>query len=228
MADVSTRIMAGIPVEVTRKRQKNMYLRVAPDGTVRVSAPTRTSFAAIERFVELRMGWIVKQQAKMISVAAKQEAGGNDDDAIYVWGRPYALEVTRGRSYALQLDGTRACLTAPAGSTPEKREAFMREWYRAELVRETERLLPQVEKMTGLYCNEWRTKYMKTRWGTCNTKAKRIWLNVQLAKYPIECLQYVILHEIAHLAVPDHGPRFAAIMDRYMPTWRSIRKKLNS
>lgn len=228
MADVSTRILADIPVEVTRKRQKNMYLRVAPDGTVRVSAPARTSFAAIERFVEMRKGWIVKQQTKMKQVAAKQETGGNTGDTIYVWGRPYQLDVVRGRSYALTLDGTRARLTAPATSTPEKREAFMREWYRDELVREAGRLLPQVEQMTGLYCTEWRTKYMKTRWGTCNTKAKRIWLNVQLAKYPIECLQYVILHEVAHLAVPDHGPHFTAIMDRYMPGWRSIRKRLNS
>lgn len=103
----------------------------------------------------------------------------------------------------------------------------MREWYREELCREVERLLPVWEERTGFKCVEWKTKYMKTRWGSCNPNARRIWLNVQLAKYPIECLEYVILHELAHFVEKSHGSEFIAVMDEFMPAWRSIRKELN-
>ena len=103
----------------------------------------------------------------------------------------------------------------------------MREWYREQLCAEVERLLPIWEQRTGLKCVEWKTKYMKTRWGSCNPEARRIWLNVQLAKHPVECLEYVILHELAHFVEKSHGPKFIAVMDAHMPTWRSIRKELN-
>ena len=78
-----------------------------------------------------------------------------------------------------------------------------------------------------MYCDSWQTKYMTTRWGTCNTNTKKIWLNLQLAKKPVECIEYIILHELAHLKVKNHGSDFVAILDSYMPYWREIKKKLN-
>ena len=104
----------------------------------------------------------------------------------------------------------------------------MREWYRKQLQNETERRLPVWEERTGLFCAEWKTKYMKTRWGSCNPGVRRIWLNVQLAKHPVACLDYVILHELAHFVERSHGPKFVAVLDEYMPTWRSVRKELNT
>ena len=87
--------------------------------------------------------------------------------------------------------------------------------------------LPKWEKTTGLYCSSWQSQYMTTKWGTCNPTSKKIWLNIQLAKKPIECLEYVILHELAHLKVHNHGPEFTAILDQYMPCWRDHRCRLN-
>lgn len=87
--------------------------------------------------------------------------------------------------------------------------------------------LPKWEKTTGLYCSSWQSKYMTTKWGTCNPTSKKIWLNIQLAKKPIECLEYVILHELAHLKVHNHGPEFTVILDQYMPYWRDHRRRLN-
>ena len=112
-------------------------------------------------------------------------------------------------------------------STPQQRENYVNEWYRELLKAEIEKRLPKWETLTGLHCSSWQTKYMTTKWGTCNTKTGKIWINLQLAKKPFECLDYVLLHELAHLRVKDHGPEFIAILDESMPYWRDIRKELN-
>ena len=92
-------------------------------------------------------------------------------------------------------------------------------------------VLPQViqkcERITGLHALEWKLRDMKTRWGSCNIQKKRIWLNIQLAAYTRECLEYVVTHELVHLLVPGHGKEFWAYMDRFFPEWRRVRKELN-
>jgi predicted metal-dependent hydrolase len=118
-------------------------------------------------------------------------------------------------------------LTAHEGSTAEQRGNFVREWYREKLKGEVSRLLPKWESVTGLKCNSWQTKYMVSRWGTCNILKRKIWLNPRLAIKPLECLEYIILHELLHLRVNNHGADFKALMDKYMPSWRDIRKRLN-
>lgn len=131
----------------------------------------------------------------------------------------------KGNSVAL--NGNEAVLTVRKESTAKQREAFVNEWYRSLLKEKIEIYLPKWEKITGLYCDSWQTKYMTTRWGTCNTNTRKIWLNLQLAKKPMECLEYVILHELTHLKVRNHGKDFIAIMDQYMPYWRETKKLLN-
>jgi predicted metal-dependent hydrolase len=113
-------------------------------------------------------------------------------------------------------------------STVEQRGRWVNEWYREQLKEKIQKYLPKWEAITGLYPSSWQTKYMTTRWGTCNTKTGKIWFNLQLAKKPVECLEYVILHELVHLKVKNHGPDFVAMMDLHMPYWRDVRKNLNS
>ena len=103
----------------------------------------------------------------------------------------------------------------------------LKEWYRPILKAKIAELLPALEAQTGLYCSEWRVKDMKIRWGSCNITKKRIWLNLKLVQYPPECLEYVILHELIHLKVPNHSADFYAELDQYMPDWQMRRKILN-
>jgi predicted metal-dependent hydrolase len=121
-----------------------------------------------------------------------------------------------------------ALLTTRSGSTSEQREKFVREWYREVLKAEIARLLPLWEERTGLKATGWQTKCMKTRWGSCNTKTGKIWLSVQLAQKAPACLEYVIVHELVHLAEKGHGKRFKSLMDRYLPLWREIRATMNN
>ena len=103
----------------------------------------------------------------------------------------------------------------------------LNEWYRPILKERIALLLPGLEAQTDLDCSEWRVKDMKTRWGSCNITKKRIWLNLKLIQYPPECLEYVILHELIHLRVPNHSAAFYAELDRYMPDWKTRRDMLN-
>ena len=219
----------GIPAEVVRKRIRTLRLTVLPpDGRVRISAPMLLPKAAIVAFAESKADWIRRQQEKMRQREAQKPSALKyvSGEKLPVWGREYTLEVREGTRWSVRLEEDSAVLTARAGSTQEQREARVNEWYREQLKAETERRLPAWEEKTGLYCGMWQTKNMKTRWGTCNPNARRIWLSVQLAKKPPECLDYVILHELTHLKVRSHGKAFWQSVERYMPDWRERRKLL--
>lgn len=212
--------ISGIQIEIQRKSVKHLRLTVtAPEGNVRVSAPKHLSDETIVAFVRDKIDWIKKQQGKFEKPAK---------DTFDVLGRSYRLRVVYGsKKNALALLGEEAVLSLRQDATAASREKFVLEWYRALLKTQIERSLPKWEKITGLYCQSWQIKNMKTRWGTCNTRTRKVWLNLQLAKKPVECLEYVILHELVHLKVPNHGKAFVAMMDRYMPGWRDVKKRLN-
>lgn len=221
-------IISGIPIEVCKKNIKNMHLYVKPpDGHVTVSAPLSMSNEAIERFVRTKMSWIKKQVDKFDNQPRQSEREYISGETFYVWGRQYYLHTEFGNKNSLSLSGDKAVLTVRRDSTPAQREGFVREWYRELLKAEIARLLPKWEKTTGLKVSGWQTKYMTTRWGTCNTNAGKIWLNLQLAKKTPECLEYVILHELVHLVEKSHNARFISLMDKHMPMWREIKATLN-
>ena len=222
-------VISNIPVEVIRKNIKNMHLSVLPpDGRVRVSAPTQLTDEAITMFVRTKLGWIKKQQEKFQQQPRQSERQYVSGETLYVWGKQYFLQVEYShKGNAFTLSGDTAILTVRKESSPKQRESFVNEWYRIRLKQEVAKYLPKWEKTTGLYCSSWQSKYMTTKWGTCNPTSKKIWLNLQLAKKPIECLEYIILHELAHLKVHNHGPEFTAILDQYMPYWREHKRRLN-
>lgn len=222
--------ISGIQIEIQKKDIKNLHLSVLPpDGEVRISAPMHLSDESITMFVRTKIGWIKKQQEKFERQPRQCEREYISGETLYVFGQQYFLRVEYSyKGNSLVLSGNDAILTVRKESTAKQRENFVNEWYREQLKAEIAQLLPKWETVTGLKCSSWQTKYMTTRWGTCNTQTKKIWLNLQLAKKPIECLEYVILHELAHTQVKNHGADFGAIMDKYMPYWRDIKKTLNN
>ena len=221
-------IISGIPVEVCKKNIKNMHLYVKPpNGNVMVSAPLSMSDEAIERFVRTKISWIKKQVAKFDNQPRQSEREYISGETLYVWGKQYFIQTEYGNKNSLVLSGDKAILTIRKESTAEQRESFVREWYRVLLKAEIMRILPKWERVTSLEATSWQTKYMTTRWGTCNTKTGKIWLNLQLAKKTPECLEYVILHELIHLIEKSHNDRFVSLMDKYMPMWREVKTTLN-
>ena len=221
--------ISGIKIDIQKKNIKNLHLVVMPpDGNVRVSAPMHLSDESIAMFVRTKLGWIKKQQEKFEMQPRQCEREYVSGETLYLFGQQYFLRVEYSyKGNSLVLSGNEAVLTVRKESTAKQREAFVNEWYRGLLKEKIEIYLPKWEKITGRYCDSWQTKYMTTRWGTCNTNTRKIWLNLQLAKKPIECLEYVILHELAHLKIHNHSKDFVAILDKHMPYWRETRKLLN-
>lgn len=222
-------LISDIQIEIIKKDIKNMHLSVLPpDGKVRVSAPNNLSDESIIMFVKTKLGWIKKRQEKFELQPRQGEREYVSGETLYVWGHQYFLQVEYNqKKNSLVLVGNKAILSVRKESTAKQREKFVNEWYRSLLKTEVEKYLPKWEALAGLYCDGWQSKYMTTKWGTCNTSTRKIWLNLQLAKKPIECLEYVILHELAHLKVKNHGPDFVAILDLHMPYWRECKKMLN-
>ena len=219
----------GIPVEILRKKIKNLHLYVLPpDGRVRLSVPLSFTNEKAAAFVREKKDWILQTQKKLKELPHRPEPQYTSGETLYLFGRPYRLSVESGTGkLSVRSEGDTVILTAKPDSTAGQREACLNEWYRGLLKEEISLRLPAWERKTGLFCDTWHIKNMKTRWGTCNPKARRVWLNLQLARKPEECLEYVILHELAHLKIPGHGKDFEAFLDRYMPDWREIRARLN-
>ena len=223
-------VINGISVSVIRKPIKNMHLYVKPpDGHVEVSAPIDLSDDSIKMFIRTKIGWIRRQINRFEQQPRQTKREYVSGETLYIWGRQYYLYVNSGsKSGSFSIDGDRAILNVREGSTIEQRTRIINEWYRKILKAEIEKKMPKWERITGLHPTTWQVKYMTSRWGSCNVKTGKIWLNLQLAKKTPECLEYIIVHELVHLVVKNHDEQFVALMDKYMPNWREIKKNLNS
>jgi hypothetical protein len=223
-------IISDIEIEVIKKNIKNMHLSVLPpEGRVRISAPMNTKDQAIELFAISKIGWIKKQIAKFENQPRQSEREYVSGESHYLWGRRYRMEVKYTKTANnVEVKGNRLILTVRKESTKQQRERVMNEWYRAEIKAKLPELFNEWEDKIGVRANSIRVKNMRTRWGTCNVKDKRVWINLQLAKKPVECLEYVIAHELVHLLEKNHTPVFIEYMDKFMPNWRAIKDELNS
>ncbi|WP_294160767.1 M48 family metallopeptidase [uncultured Selenomonas sp.] len=221
--------VAGIPVELVRKRMKNMYLRVKNDGRVTLSAPYRMPRKDIDAFLAAHADWLQRTYAEVQRRPQETPAHTATGETIYLWGAPYVLVVREvpGAAPHATKSGARLMLTVRPGTDAETRAAILKELLRAELSRAIAARLPVLEQRTGLHASEWRTKDMKTRWGTCNVRARRIWVNLRLVHHPKICLDYLLLHELLHLIETHHNAHFYALMTRYMPDWKAVRALLN-
>lgn len=221
--------IGGIEIEISKKANlKNMYIRITPPaGDVKVSVPISCSDEEINHFVLKNMPRISKAKEKFKNQPRQSKREYVSGEAHYLWGRPYRLEVIYGSKKAeVEKAPNKIILKVPEGADMAKREAILTEWYRGEIKRVLKIVSKKCEENTGLKANEYRVKNMKTRWGTCNVDKKRIWINLQLVKKPMECLEYVLTHELVHLVEKNHTNRFHALVAEYYPNWKEARKLL--
>ncbi|MEY8333581.1 SprT family zinc-dependent metalloprotease [Lachnospiraceae bacterium 47-T17] len=222
-------ILDGITISVTKKSIKNMYLRVSPpDGRVRITAPSTVSDDAIRRFAVSRISWIKKQKEYFEAQSGQGVCQYVTGEYVYLWGKGYRLDVRHSDAGTdAFIEGEHLILQVSRESTPPRRAHVLNEWYRKEMKQAVPDILKKCEGIVGVQAGEWRIKNMRTRWGTCNIQKKRIWLNLQLAKRPPECLEYVIIHELVHLLERNHNAKFYEYMDSFCPDWRERRQRLN-
>ena len=224
------RTIDGLCVTIVRKSIKNMHLRVlSPDGEIQITAPNRLPLSQIDRFVREKRGWIEARQQQLAERPAATNPAFADGQTVYLWGEAYTLRLeaaARGRSVLQRRQ--EIVLSIRPEDDAAQRESLLNGFDREALSERIAARLPLWEERTGLHPSAWQIKNMKTRWGTCNTATRKIWLNLQLAKQPPVCLDYVIAHELTHLRYPGHGQDFQAFLTRAMPNWPEVRKALNN
>lgn len=222
--------VGGLPVEIVRKGIKNLHLGVyPPNGRVRVAAPTRIRDEAIRLAVISRLAWIKRQRERFHTQARQSAREYVSRESHYFLGRRYLLRVIEGDgpSRVLRRGHTILELQIPKRASRSSRGQILLAWYRGNLKALIPPLIKKWEDKMGVSVASWGVRRMKTKWGSCNADARRIWLNLELAKKPVRCLEYILVHELVHLVERNHNERFTSLMDRYMPNWRIRRDELN-
>jgi predicted metal-dependent hydrolase len=217
-------------VEVVRKNIKSLRLGVyPPDGKLKMSVPLHVKDEVVRLMIVSKIPWIEIQQAKFATQARQTPCEYVSGETHYFKGQGYLLTVIY-HDHAPKIvlrDNVQLDLYVRHGSSFEKREQVFTAWYRQALKEKIPELIAKWQPVMGVVVRDWNVKRMKTKWGTCNINAGRIWLNLELIKKPELCLEYVVVHEMAHLLERSHNARFVAYMDKYLPQWRSHKQTLN-
>lgn len=222
--------VSGITLDVVRKEIKNAHLAVyPPTGRVRVAAPMRMSDESIRLLAVSKLAWIRRHQKRISEQPRETPREYVTGESHYFQGRRYLLRVVErsGRHEVILQNGRYMVLHVHPGASFRSRERVVRDWYRAQVKELATPLFAKWERIMNVQANEWGVKAMRTKWGSCNSEAGRIWLNLELAKKPPLCLEYLVVHEMVHLLERTHNDRFVAYMDEYLPLWRARKKELN-
>jgi hypothetical protein len=222
--------VSGIRVQIDRKDIKNLHLGVyPPNGRVRVATPLVLSNDAVRLAVVGKLGWIRRQQAKFAEQPRQSTREMVSGESHYFLGRRYLLRVHEqaGQQFVRIHGFTYIDLYVNTERNAMQREAVLARWYRQQLNELLPKLLDSWQQTLGVEANHWGIKRMKTKWGSCNPTSKRLWFNLELAKKPLQCLEYIVAHELAHLLERNHTEQFRALLDQHMPEWRGRKEQLS-
>jgi predicted metal-dependent hydrolase len=221
--------IAGIGVDVVFKNIKNIHLSVnPPSGAVRIAAPERMKLDTIRVFAVSKLGWIKRQQRKFQEQERETPREFLERESHYVWGNRYLLKVMEAdRAPSVELKHRRLVLHIRPGANEAARQAIIDAWYRGLIKEAVRPMIAKWEPILKVAVNQVFVQRMKTKWGSCAAASRNLRLNTDLAKKPIDCLEYIVVHEMAHLLEPTHNARFIALMDTFMPNWQFQRELLN-
>ncbi|RMX17950.1 M48 family peptidase [Legionella jordanis] len=207
----------NLVIEVIKKPIKHLHLRVyPPDGKVKVSAPLRYRLETIRQLLESKLPWIHSRREHLIAKEPKFTSG----ECIEFLGKALILCIEEHKRFHLAVEGNILHFYTKSSSTNKEKQQILLNWYRKEMKSLLPVLIEKWEAIINVKLGSWGIKLMKTRWGSCNIGAKRIWLNLSLIRRPLSCMEYVLVHEMVHLLEKNHNKRFYALMDHFMPDWR--------
>jgi predicted metal-dependent hydrolase len=221
--------LGDIAVDVVLKDIRNIHLSVyPPTGRVRISAPLRMSLDTIRVFAISKLGWIKQQQNKFREQERETPREHLDRESHYVWDKRYLLRLIEADAApGIELKRNEIILRVRPGTNDEMKRAILAQWYREQVRAAASVLIAKWEPILGVTVERVFVQRMKTKWGSCNPASKNIRLNTELAKKPPACLEYIVVHEMAHLFERHHNDRFRKLMDKYLPNWRVLQQTLN-
>lgn len=221
--------LGNITVDVVQKDIKNLHLSVyPPTGSVRIAAPLRMNIDVIRVYAISKLSWIKKQQKKLAGQQRETPREYLTRESHYYLGKRYLLKVIEVNAVPkVELDHNKIILYVRPGANKAKRQQILESWYRERLKEIAYTQIKKWQKTLKVSINEFAIRKMKTKWGTCNIDAKRVWLNLELAKKPEHCIEYIVVHELVHLLERHHNEKFIAYMNQFLPQWRHIKSELN-
>jgi hypothetical protein len=221
--------LGGISVDVVFKDIKNVHLSVhPPTGRVRISAPERMKIDTVRLFAISKLGWIKRQQITLRGQERETPREYLDRESHYLWGKRYLLQALEmDGAPGVQLDHHKMILRVRPGTTEDKKRKIVAQFYRDQIRSILPTFVARWASVMGVTVDRFYIQQMKTKWGSCNPRARTIRLNTELAKKPKHCLEYIVVHEMAHFIVRHHNNRFTALMDKFIPQWRHYREELN-
>jgi predicted metal-dependent hydrolase len=221
--------LGDLQIEVVSKDIKNLHLSVMPpSGLVRIAAPRRMSLDTIRVYAISKLAWIRTQQRRMMAQEREAPREYLDKESHYVWGRRYLLRrVEREAASAVELMQGKLVLQVRPGTEEARCREILDAWYRAQIRSAVPELIAKWEPVMNVKVGRVFVQRMRTRWGSCNPETGVIRLNTDLAKKPVECLEYIVVHEMTHLLEASHNARFTSLMDLFLPAWQHLRKRLN-
>ncbi len=221
--------VSNIEVQVVRKDIKNLHLSVhPPEGRVRISVPLHVSDEHVRLTIVSRLPWIRKRQTAFLSQPRQSDREMVTGESHYVFGKRYRLEVIErwGKHEVVQKNNSTLLLYVRPRTTTANRLLVLNDWHRSQIKKRIPQLLEHWQEKIGVKSTSWGVRKMKTRWGSCNISKRRIWLNLELAKKPPGCLEYIVVHELVHLLERHHNDRFRGFLDKFLPTWQLSRDVL--
>jgi predicted metal-dependent hydrolase len=222
--------VGDLEIEIIKKDIKNIHLGVYPPiGRVRLSAPIDTDTEKIRMFIVSKIPWIRKTQRKFKNKERQSSREFIDRESHYFEGRRYLLKIVidATKSNSVELNKTTIKMSINSNLDSVKRKDLIENWMRRKLRIRLEPVISKWVDILGVNLTEWKIKKMKTKWGSCNKEAKRVWFNLELAKVDDYCLDYIVLHELAHLKFRNHGKEFTSILDTNMNDWAQRKSQLN-
>ena len=221
--------LGGTVIDVVRKDIKHVHLSVyPPSGKVRASVPLQMDLDTVRVFAISKLAWIKSQQRKIQAQDREPPREYLDRESHYLWGKRYLLEIIeKDAAPAIELMHSKLALQVRPNTEDARRREILETWYREQVRAEVPLLIAKWEPLMGVKAERFFVQRMKTRWGSCNPASRSIRLNTDLAKKPPECLEYIVVHELAHLIEPTHNARFTSLMELFMPKWRQLKDELN-
>ena len=216
-------------IEVIRKKIKNLHLYVLhPMGDLKVTAPFKMDNEVIKHFVLSKTEWIRKQKLKISSTVYKKPLEFVSGEKISILGKDYILKIIPGLSKnKIELSNEELFIFQSKSDKTDRIAQTIKDFYRTVLKDIVSALIEKWESSLGVKATFWNVKDMKTRWGTCNVQQKRIWLSLKLATKDLRHIEYVVVHELAHLIERNHSKKFYAILSNHIPDWKLLRRELN-
>ena len=225
-------VLAGLEVELVRKDIKNLHLAVyPPDGRIRLAAPIETDISTLEVYLASKIPWIRKQQRAIERQPRQSNRLFEERESHFYQGRRYLLRIAeqaQGKKPEVRIFRKKFLeLRVQEPDSFEMKRNVVESFYRAELRNTLDELIPIWEARMGVKTAKWRIMSMKTKWGSCNPDTGNLLFNLELAKQPIECVEYVVAHELAHLLERTHNGVFQALLNQHLPNWRILRERLS-